>query len=64
MIECKDGRVQIVGTGEKLIKDWKCITAALHQQASEIVGVEKANELLTKSLFAAVAMANDKEGEE
>ena len=64
MIECKDGRVQIVGTGEKLIKDWICITAALHQQASEIVGVEKANELLTKSLFAAVAMAKDKEGEE
>ena len=54
----------VAGTGEKLIKEWICITAALHQQASEIVGVEKANELLTKSLFAAVAMAKDKEGEE
>ena len=64
MIECKYGHVMVAGTGEKLIKEWICITAALHQQASEIVGVEKANELLTKSFFAAVAMAKDKEGEE
>lgn len=64
MIKCKDGCVEIMGTGEDLIKDWICVTAALHENMAEIVGVEKANAMLTKSLFTAVAMANKKEGKE
>lgn len=64
MIECNDGRVKVMGTGDDLIKDWIAITAALHESLSEIVGNEKANGVLTKSLFFAVAMANKKEGEE
>ncbi len=62
MIKCKDGRVEIMGTGEDLMKDWICLTAALHENLAEIVGVENANALLTKSLFIAVDMANKKEG--
>lgn len=64
MIECNDSRVKVIGTGNDLIKDWIAITAALHESLSEVVGNEKANALLTKSLFKAVAMANKKEGEE
>ena len=42
MIKCKDGCVEIMGTGEDLVKDWICVTAALHENMAEIVGVENA----------------------
>lgn len=64
MIKCNECHVMVSGTGENIIKDWVCITAAVHENLSEVIGVEKANAILTQSLFAAVTISNSKENEE
>lgn len=62
MIKCNEGHVVISGTGEEILKEWICLTASLHEEISGDVGVENANALLTKGLFAAVGLLSGKEG--
>lgn len=64
MIKCNEGHVMVSGTGEEILKEWICLTASIHEEISGDIGVENANALLTKGLFAAVTISNSKENEE